>query len=200
MSSGAQTQKMPLTARIARWIVKFITHIDVIGAHNIPAGGAVIANNHRSFADAPLLWVATDRQMVFMATRGVFRIPVVGSTLRRMGFISVDRSNSRNAITRQSALDKTIDAVASGLLVGMYPEGGIVDPGSALKKGVATLAKRGCPVVPAVTTGATKVLPMTGWRKWLPMPWCKVTITFYPPLQSDQVDVIDELQALFADV
>lgn len=198
MSSGAQ--KLPLIARIARWFLKLVTTIEVIDAHNIPAGGAIIANNHRSYVDAPWLWVAIDRYMVFMATRGVFRIPVVGGAMRKMGFISVDRSNNRSETTRRTALDKTVEAVESGKLVGMYPEGGIVDPGGKLKKGIDVLAKRGCPIVPAVTTGATDVLPMSGWRQWVPLPWRKVTITFYPVLNPDQVNVIDELEALFAEV
>lgn len=187
---------------VIRLFLRMITRIEIRGLEHLPPSGAVLANNHRSLADGPLLWVAVNRPMVFMATRGVFRIPLLGPILRWMGFIPVNRSSNRSIHSAQSALDGAATAVNAGWLVGIYPEGGIVTPTKrhTLKKGVTRLAKAGCTVVPVVTVGAERMWPMSGRVRWLPRLWRKVVITIHPPLQADMPDqeLLETLEYLFA--
>ncbi|HVI69562.1 MAG TPA: lysophospholipid acyltransferase family protein, partial [Magnetospirillaceae bacterium] len=73
----------------------------VEGRENIPASNALFAANHTSLADSVLLWLATGRDLGFLATAGLYRIPILRWVLRLARCIPVDR----HAFGRQGAHD-----------------------------------------------------------------------------------------------
>lgn len=161
--------------------------LEVRGAHNLPStDGFVAAGNHRSTADGffafrSLTKYGRGRPVVFMATRGVFRIPVVGWIIRKMGFIPIFRGDSRTATSGQVALEGAMQRVGNGFIVSMYPRGGISSPAKTftMKGGVFRLYEAGITVVPMVSAGAERVIPP---GCWFPRFWRKVVIEFLPPV------------------
>ncbi|MEL6890767.1 MAG: lysophospholipid acyltransferase family protein [Actinomycetota bacterium] len=132
-------------------------------ASNLPDGPIIVIANHTSYLDGLLLaFVARrfGRTLRMLATAGVFRIPVVGSLARTVGFIPVDRRGPDPA----RALEPAIHALAHGEAVGLFPEGRITRhrdhwPERA-RTGMVRLALRsGAPVVPVAMVGAHRVVP-----------------------------------------
>ena len=121
-----------------------------------------MVSNHTSYADGVLLALACKRMgrpLRLLATGGVFRVPVLGGLLRRLGFIRVDRGTAEAA----EALAPALEALAAGEAVGLYPEGRITrDPAhwpERAKTGVVRLAlASGAPIVPVAMSGSTDVL------------------------------------------
>jgi 1-acyl-sn-glycerol-3-phosphate acyltransferase len=131
-------------------------------ARALPAGPVIVISNHTSHADGVLLALACrrmGRSLRLLATSGVFRVPLLGSLLRRLGFISVRRGTADAA----AALDEAAEALAAGEAVGLYPEGRLTrDPTmwpERAKTGAVRLALRcDVPIVPVAMLGAHEVL------------------------------------------
>ena len=140
-------------------------------AEALPPGGIIVISNHTSYADGVLLALACKRMgrpLRLLATGGVFRVPVLGGLLRRLGFIRVERGTADAA----EALGPATEALAAGEAVGLFPEGRITrDPAmwpERAKTGVVRLALgTGAPIVPVAmsgtTTSSTASTTSAGW-------------------------------------
>lgn len=134
----------------------------ITGLDNIPeSGGAILAPNHVSNINPILLGVSVSkrRQLKAMGKDSLFRVPVVGFFLTKMGHIPV----MRGAATAGDALEEAIKQVKLGEPVGVYPEGTIphdLDKVGKLKTGAARLAlSSGVPIIPVAQWGAQYVVP-----------------------------------------
>ena len=133
------------------WIMMLLGYrIRFTDGRRLPATPYLLVCNHRSAFD-PLCTLAVSAQhTVFVAKPSVFRIPVIGTLMTRLGFMPIDRENARNAVTTiKQAAARIRD---EGLCVGIYPEGtrsktGEMLPFHAGSFKIATLAA--CPVVVA---------------------------------------------------
>ncbi len=64
----------------------------VVGEKRIPLTGPVIlASNHASFLDPPLIGGSTPREASFLARESLFRFPVLGAFIRSINALPVDR-------------------------------------------------------------------------------------------------------------
>lgn len=91
----------------------------VMGRENIPAtGGVLLCGNHVSYIDPPALGGAATRQVHFMAKEPLFRVPVLGFLIARVGAFPV-----RQHTADRTALRRAIDLLQNGKVVGMFPEG-----------------------------------------------------------------------------
>lgn len=123
--------------------------VDSEGLENIPKeGGCLIASNHVSLFDPPLVSIAINfRQVHFVAKKELFMIPVLGKILAGCGCVWVDRSSKDG-----SSVNQAIDLLKSGRVVGIFPEGTRSKDGKLQrgKLGVSVMAlKSGVPIVPA---------------------------------------------------
>lgn len=131
-------------------------------AARLPDGAVIVVSNHTSYADGILLALACrelGRELRLLATAGVFRAPLLGPVITRLGFIPVQRGSTSAA----DALDSAAEALAAGEAIGLFPEGRITrDPGKwpeRAKTGAVRLALRtGAPIVPVAMNGAEKVV------------------------------------------
>ena len=131
-------------------------------AARLPDGPIIVIANHTSYADGVLLALACrrlGRSLRLLATSGVFRAPIVGRIITRLGFIPVARGGPAAA----HALDAAEAALAAGEAVGVFPEGRITrDPNQwpeRAKTGAVRLALRsGAPIVPVAMVGAQQVV------------------------------------------
>ena len=128
----------------------------VEGVESVPDSGAfVLAANHVSYLDPPVLGVACPRRVHFMAKAELFDIPVLGLVIRQLGAFPVHR----NGADRQ-AIRWALQLLDEGRVVGVFPEGTRSRSGKLLNPqgGAALLAlKAGVPVVPAGIWGTGDV-------------------------------------------
>jgi 1-acyl-sn-glycerol-3-phosphate acyltransferase len=124
------------------------------GRENVPAAGpTLIVSNHISYLDPPLIGAAAlPRRTHFMAKAELFRIPLLGWAIRRLGAFPVVRGAAdREALRIARAL------LAAGEAVVMFPEG-TRSPDGRLRPaftGAGALAlEPGVCVVPAAVWGS----------------------------------------------
>ena len=137
---------------------------EATGRQYIPkTGPAIIAANHLSASDEVFTPITAGRQVLYFAKAEYFtgtgiRGRISAYTFREFGHVPVDRSNPRAAA---STIDVGVDLLATGKLLGIYPEG-TRSPDGRLHKfrtGVARLALRsGAPVIPLGLVGTDRVL------------------------------------------
>jgi 1-acyl-sn-glycerol-3-phosphate acyltransferase len=127
----------------------------VIGRDNIPEGGALIASNHISVFDPPLLGSAITREMYYFAKIELFKNPLFGALIKSVNAFPVRRGESdRQAWKMAKSLLKT------GKLLLFFPEGTRSLDGQlqAGKPGLARLAfAADVPVVPTAISGSNRL-------------------------------------------
>ena len=137
--------------RFARKLVQPVTlalaPAAAYGVDRVPRDrGAVIAANHFSGIDHPLIGSFVPGVTHFLAKSELFEIPVLGEALAWMGVISIRRGESdREAIRRARA------AVRDGGLVVVHIEGTrqrLGYPGEIHSGGLMIAMQEGAPVVP----------------------------------------------------
>lgn len=138
---------------LARAIVSFIFHIiysiRITGRENIPKekGGFIIASNHVSNLDPPMLGIVFNARYSFMAKDELFHVnPLFTWLITILGAFPVKRGAKDLA-----ALDKGIEGLNNGRALVIFPEGTRSKTGELgkPKSGVAIVAMRaGVPVVP----------------------------------------------------
>lgn len=150
------------------------------GQRHIPrTGGVVVACNHLSVLDpiAVARYVyGAGRYPCFLGKESVFRVPVMGGILRRVGQIPVYRESARAS----QAFRAAVAAVRAGACIVVYPEATVTrDPRlwpMSGKTGAARIAiDSGAPVVPLATWGAQQLWPYHGKPHLWPRGTVRVT-------------------------
>jgi 1-acyl-sn-glycerol-3-phosphate acyltransferase len=133
----------------------------VEGLENIsPNGVYVFASNHASYMDTPVVLGNIPVQFRFLAKRGLFMIPFLGTHLQRAGHIPVFRGNARQNLKTLVMAAETVQKRGISLLI--FPEGGRSQDGTLgqFSEGAAYIAiKAGVPLVPLTLQGTRAVLP-----------------------------------------
>ena len=134
--------------RLARILFGF----RVSGSERVPrSGGVIIACNHISEMDPPVLGFAIPRTIAFMAKVELFRHRFGDFFLRKLNAFPVNRIGIDT-----KALRTTIDFLRSGEAVVIFPEGTRSHDGRLLpaKAGISLIASAsGAPVLPAFIWG-----------------------------------------------
>jgi 1-acyl-sn-glycerol-3-phosphate acyltransferase len=180
--------------RVARAWARTLLRVSGVGVHVEgleqidPAGSYVFISNHLSYMDTPVALSYIPVQFRFLAKRGLFQIPLLGTHLSRAGHIPVPREDPRASVkTMQMAAEKIREKKISLLI---FPEGGRSHDGvmRPFKEGGAYIAIRaGVPVVPLVMIGTRKVLPYgsgavrPGW----------VTLRILKPISTAEMSLRD---------
>ena len=138
--------------------------VEVQNGDRIPLTGSyVIASNHLSFMDTPVVLGNIAAQFRFMAKEGLFRIPLLGTHLARAGHIPVPLEDPRGAL---KSMAHAADVIKTrGVSVLIFPEGGRSADGNLqdFKDGASYIAiKAGVPIVPVALIGTYEVLPLGG--------------------------------------
>jgi 1-acyl-sn-glycerol-3-phosphate acyltransferase len=130
----------------------------VSGLENIPrTGGCLIAANHQSYLDPPLVASVLPREMHFMARRSLFRNPVFRALIVRFNAFAIERDRAD-----VKGVKSAIERLEAGNLLLVFPEGTRTKDGSVgpMKAGIGLLAERAAvPIVPVLIAGAHKVWP-----------------------------------------
>jgi 1-acyl-sn-glycerol-3-phosphate acyltransferase len=136
---------MPTAIVLVRTYLKVFTGLHVQGLENVPrTGSAVVACNHLSSWDPPVVGVAINRKLEFMAKKELFEKPFVAAVLRGLRAFPVDRQ--RNDI---GAIKEALRRLKAGRVIGIFIQGTRNDGDAAALDGAAYLAQRaGAVVVP----------------------------------------------------
>jgi len=129
-------------------------------------GPFILAANHISHFDPPMLTCALRRKVDWMAMVELFENPWAARYFRAVDAFPTDRSRVDRA-----AVKTALARLRQGRLVGMFPEGGIragktsVLEGAPLRPGSAALAQMArVPVVPCVLLGSDRLYAKKSWR------------------------------------
>ncbi len=137
----------------------------VEGGEHVPArGGAILASNHLSFSDSIFLPLVVPRKVTFLAKSDYFTGRGLKGTLTKIFFngvgqVPIDRSGGAAS---EAALRTAKRILASGELLGLYPEGTRSPDGRLYrgKTGIARMAlETGVPVVPVAMINTDVVQP-----------------------------------------
>ena len=156
------------TARRWAWSLLAIggVRVTVEGIEKIRADGSyVFASNHLSYMDTPVILANIPVQFRFLAKRGLFQIPFLGTHLARAGHIPVPREDPRGAVKTMTLAADTIRTRGISMLV--FPEGGRSRNGMLrpFKEGAAYIGiKAGAPIVPIALVGTREILPYGSGR------------------------------------
>ncbi|HJZ45402.1 MAG TPA: acyl-[ACP]--phospholipid O-acyltransferase [Hyphomicrobiaceae bacterium] len=164
----------------ARMLFQFFFRLEVEGLENIPGAGerVVIAPNHVSLLDGPLLHAILPKQAAFAVNSQM------GETWWVRPFLRHIRAHLLEP-TKPLATRTLVNALKAGEMIVIFPEGRITITGGLMKAydGAAMIAdKAGAWIVPARIEGAERsalgYLRSTQIRKAL---FPKIKVTFLPP-------------------
>ena len=171
-----------LGALLVRAFLSPFTRRSITGVEHIPrTGPCILAPNHISHFDPPLIGISTGRPVDWMAMRELFENSFAAAVLHWIGSFPVGRDR-----IDMPAVRTAVERLRNGRFVGVFPEGGLrtgtqsVLEGAPLKPGVAALAQMtGAPVVPCVIVGSDALYEP---QQWLPLRRVRVWIVFGKPL------------------
>jgi len=143
---------------LAKLLAKIIFRFRVIHPERLPqSGGLILAANHQSYFDPPLVGICSNRAVHYLARKTLMEWPFFGPLFPDMNVIPVDRDGND-----MSALKTVIRKIKEGEGVVLFPEGtrsrdGNLQPGQA---GVGlVIAKTLAPVVPVRIFGSYEAFP-----------------------------------------
>jgi len=165
-----------------RCLFAFYFRWHVYNPERVPATGPVIlAANHASFLDPPLVGSGLRRDINYLARQSLFRYPVLGWILRRVNAVPVDRDGGGAA-----GLRAILDRLHAGGAIILFPEGTRTPDGrlQAARSGIGlTVIKSEAPVVPVRVFGT-----YAAWGKKIRIPRpVSVAVKYGPPLQFAQL-------------
>jgi 1-acyl-sn-glycerol-3-phosphate acyltransferase len=124
----------------------------VFNPERVPQTGAVIlASNHASFLDPPLVGSGLNRPINYLARESLFRFPGIGALLRSWNAVPVDRDGGGAA-----GLRAILDRLLAGGGIVLFPEGTRTRDGKLqpARSGIGLIVvKSQAPVVPVRTFG-----------------------------------------------
>ncbi len=121
-------------------------------AERVPLkGGVIIASNHASFLDPPLVGSGLKRDINYLARESLFRFPGIGALLRSWNSVPVDRDGGG-----AKGLKTILDRLLQGNGIILFPEGTRTKDGQLqpARSGIGlTVIKSTAPVVPVRVFG-----------------------------------------------
>lgn len=135
---------------------------EVNGLENLPkSGGFLIASNHASHLDPPLVGAHITQQVCFFARKTLWKPGFASWWLDAVGTIPVDRDGGSDV----QAIKRVLRAIAQDKVIILFPEGTRSPDGrlQTAKAGVGMMACRtGVPVVPARIEGSFQAFGKDG--------------------------------------
>ena len=172
-----------LVQRAARlsvgWLMRLLFRASRQGQRSVPRQGAVIiAFNHGSYLDAPLVAASISRPLHYLIKAVVFGRGVRAFILRHV----LGQIRLRDAGSNAGALVDAVAFLELGGAIALAPEG-TRSPDGEIKRGrtgVAILAyATGAPIYPVAVGGAYEAWPR--WKRW-PRLFARTSVTVGDPI------------------
>ena len=140
-----------------RILAKILFRLEAIGLENIPKKGSfILASNHCSHLDPPLVSVAIYREIFFLAKAELFKKKIFAIMFKWLNCISVNREGAD-----RPALKTGLRVLSRGAGLLIFPEGTRSANGELgqAKAGVAAFAfSSNAPVIPVFIKGSGEAL------------------------------------------
>jgi len=148
----------------------------------------LFCSNHLSYMDTPVVMSNIPAQFRFLAKKGLFQIPFLGTHLSQAGHIPVPLEDPRAAVKTMTTAADVIQKRGISMLI--FPEGGrsdgVLQP---FKEGGAFIAiKAGVPLLPIALIGTREVMAMGS-----PVfhPFRRVTLRIGDPIPTEGLTTRD---------
>ena len=171
------------------WLRLIGCPVTVKGTENFKAGNNyVILYNHNALLDVPLSAPFVPGPNKTIAKASFAKVPIFGLFYKK-GSVLVDRKNDQS---RRKSLDAMKNVLLTGMHMCIYPEGTrnrTKEPLKAFYDGAFKLAidtKK--EIIPCIITGTKNAMPIDKNFYLLPT---KLTMTFLPPVSSEQINTTD---------
>jgi len=179
-----------ILSRIIGWLC---FHYRAVG--EVPrTGGFIIAANHASYLDIPLLGCGMRRRAWYLGRSDLFPVPGMNQFLQWLGWIPL-----RTGRLDRDAFGKAVTLIKEGKVVVIFPEGRRSQDGQLQppKPGIGVIvAQTGCSVVPAYLMGTYDVLPAGAkWPRFRP-----VTVLYGDPLTFPRTGETGESKQFYQEV
>lgn len=179
-----------IVKRFAKFVIsnyaKLFYHHKVYGVEHLPKGGAIIACNHVSYLDPPLVGISTKESIHFMARSSLFRYPGFGWLLRQLSAHPVKKGEENSTIFKLM-----LKMLREDKKVVLFPEGKraphdhFIEPEAGV--GVLALHARK-PIVPTYVHGTYEIW---GSHRGHPKMRGKTACIFGTPLYFDGIPISD---------
>lgn len=137
-------------------VLKLFWGLKVTSSRNLPdIGPVIVASNHISFIDPPVVGSSISREAFFAAKKELFANRMFGKLISHFNAFPVKRAEFD-----LTALKKSVEALKSGGVLIMFPEGTRSRSRDMLpfKRGVGYLVeKTGAAVLPAYISGSNRL-------------------------------------------
>ena len=168
---------------VGYWLTRILSWLlfrpRIIGRENVPReGGFIMASNHISYYDPPLIGGWQPRQMYFFTKQELFRNRLFGAVLRACNSLPV----KRGTIDRQ-AIKLATDTIRQGHGLVFFPEGtrSRTDQFLPAKPGLGVVARTAeCLIVPVYLHGSNRLKDCLRRRT-------RLTIIYGEPFSTDWV-------------
>lgn len=158
---------------VARGLFRVVAGWEVRGRHHVPSeGGFVVASNHISFLDPPLIGAALPREVHYLAKTELFSTPGLGWLIRSLNAIPI-----RRGAADVSGLSRAMGVIRDGGAMLLFPEGSRMRDGALhpARPGVGMISvQTDVPVVSCYISGSNRP------RSWITR-GARVRISFGPP-------------------
>jgi len=166
--------------RLFRGLFATLFRLREAGSEHVPAEGPfILASNHASFMDPPLVGSCCSRPISYLARETLFTNPLFGRVLRGVGCVAVDRDGASG-----KGLKTILGRILQGDGIILFPEG-TRSPDGALQAGRAgvglVVLKSDAPVVPVRVFGTFEAY---GRHRRFPSPR-PVAVRFGAPLRFE---------------
>jgi 1-acyl-sn-glycerol-3-phosphate acyltransferase len=139
--------------------------VRVVGQENLEGQAPrIYMTNHQSYFDIFALLACLPVDFKFVLKKELMKIPLFGFSMRRAGYIAIDREDPRKAV---KSMKEAAERIRQGSSVLIFPEGtrsadGRLQP---FKKGGFHLAlKSGCDMVPVAIINSRAIVPKGSLR------------------------------------
>ena len=129
---------------------------EVQGLEHVPRqGGLIVASNHGSFWDPPVLGASLPRELFYLTGAEFFAVPGFGALIRSLNAIPI-----RRGVADARGLERVERLLAGGGAVLVFPEGGRMKDGllHEARPGLGLLVSRArVPVLPVHVAGTNHI-------------------------------------------
>ncbi len=176
------------------WIVgKIFYRLKVYGLEHYYPRGAILAANHTSFLDPPIVSVSWPEVVHFLARKSLFNNKLFGWLIRSVNTHPVAGDTSNLEVMKM-----VVSLLEKGEKVVIFPEGTRSETGELqpIKPGLGVLVSRSkSAIIPIYIHGAYEVW---GRKRMFPRPFGKVRCVFGSAITWDSVAWMDKKEAQLA--
>jgi 1-acyl-sn-glycerol-3-phosphate acyltransferase len=189
-------KSMRISFRLVRWLAwlffRLFYGLRIYGVSHLRSGAGILASNHASFFDPPVISASCREEVHFLARESLFRVPLFGRLIRALNSHPISRGSSDAHTFRQ-----LIAFLQQGQKVILFPEGKRSSDGSIqpLERGLAFLVyKAQCTIYPVYVDGTFSV-----WNRTMSFPRFsrkKIRCVFGSPIEWADFSELDKRKAM----